>query len=63
MLPCTRSWVTSGFSGVPVGTQVAVLSVSSAGEPSISTRVAPTIHCAVTQGPPAFGGSAQPATV
>jgi hypothetical protein len=50
--------------GVPVGTQVAWLSMSSSGVPLEVTRVALLTHCAETQGPLATfgGGSRQPAT-
>jgi hypothetical protein len=33
------------------------------GCPPDVTRVVPTVHCAVTHGPPAFDGSGQPAIV
>jgi len=57
----TRNCVTVGMRGVPVGAQIAWLSISSTGIPFDKTRVAPLTHCAVTQGPPAGGGNVQPA--
>src|SRR5262249_8904470 len=58
----TRGCTTIGVSGVPVGAHTATPLCTSTGAPPASTRVAPTIHCAVTHGPPAAGRSAQPAT-
>jgi hypothetical protein len=52
-----------GSSGVPVGTQVATPVNNSSGWPLEVTRVAPTVHCAVTQGPGEGGTNGQPATV
>lgn len=50
--------------GVPVGAQIAWLLWTINGWPFEVTRVVPTNHCAVTQGPFAAGGGgkAQPAT-
>jgi hypothetical protein len=48
-------------SGVPFGAQTAWLSNSRTGWPLLVTRVAPVIHCAVTQGvvtPPGAKGHA-----
>ena len=52
------------FKGVPVGTQIAWLSISNTGTPPDETRSAEVIHIAVTHGPLAAGGggNAQPAT-
>jgi hypothetical protein len=61
-MPMTRVWVPLITRGVPVGKQVAWLSISRIGAPSEVTRVAKLMNCAVTQGPPAGGGSVQPAT-
>jgi hypothetical protein len=61
-MPVTRVWVPLIKRGVPVGTQVAWLSISKTGAPSEVTRVAKLINCAVTQGPPATGGRVHPAT-
>jgi hypothetical protein len=63
-VPMTRVCAATGISGVAVGAQIACPVISSTGCPFANTRVAPTIHCAVTQGPFAAGGgeSAQPAT-
>jgi hypothetical protein len=60
----TFVWVANIKRGVPVGAQIDWLSNSRSGCPFEKTRVAPTNHCAVTQGPlPAMGGGmAQPAT-
>ena len=50
------------MSGVPVGVQVAVPVMITTGCPPAVTRVAPTVHCAVTHGPLPLGGvNAQPA--
>jgi len=59
-----RVCVTVMSNGVPVGAQIAWLSMSSSGTPFEVTRVALLTHCAVTQGPLATfgGGSRQPAT-
>ncbi len=53
------------FTGVPLGMQVAWLSWSNTGWPPTSTRVAPVIHWAVTQGKglPAGVVNGQPATM
>jgi len=49
--------VTVTIIGVPVGAQMEVLDCSSTGCPPANTRVAPTSHWPVTQGPlPAVGG-------
>jgi hypothetical protein len=59
-----RVCATTGTSGVPVGTHMAIPVMMSSGWPSEVTRTAPTAQCAVTQGPlPAGGGGmAHPAT-
>jgi len=49
-------------SGTPVGVHVAEPVEITSGCPFDVTRVVPTVHCAVTHGPPEFGGSGQPAT-
>src|SRR5208283_3705956 len=59
----TRVCATIGSSGVPVGAQIAWPVSSSSGRPLEVTRVAPTVHCAVTHGPGAGGTNGQPATV
>ena len=63
-MPLTRVWTVLISNGVPVGRQVAWLSISRTGAPSETTRVAKLRNCAVTQGPfPAGGGGkVQPAT-
>jgi len=61
-MPVTRVWAPLIKRGVPVGTQVAWLSISKIGAPSEVTRVAKLMNCAVTQGPPARGDKAHPAT-
>jgi hypothetical protein len=63
-MPMTRTWVTDGMRGVPVGAQIAWLSISKTGCPIASTRVAEVMNCAATHGPLAAGGggNAQPAT-
>jgi len=61
-MPVTRVWAPLIKRGVPVGTQVAWLSISKTGAPSEVTRVAKLMNCAVTQGPPARGDKAHPAT-
>jgi len=50
--------------GVPVGAQIAWLSISNNGWPFENTRVAQVTNCAVTHGPFAAGGggNAHPAT-
>src|SRR5688500_12529513 len=50
--------------GVPVGAQTAWLLCTRRGCPFETTRVVPTSHCAVTQGPLAAGGggNVHPAT-
>lgn len=54
---------TMGISGVPVGTHTARPVMIATGCPIEVTRIAPTTHSAVTQGPlPAGGMKAQPAT-
>ena len=52
------------INGVPVGAQMAWLSINSTGTPSTKTRVALSTNCAMMQGPFAAGGGgkAQPAT-
>src|SRR5208283_526316 len=58
-----RVWASTGTRGVPVGTQVASPVMITTGWPIEVTRTAPTVHCAVTQGPlPAGGANAHPAT-
>jgi hypothetical protein len=57
----TRAWVATMNNGVPVGAQTAWLSSSSSGCALEVTRVAAVTNCALTQGPPAFDGSVQPA--
>src|SRR5262252_1854621 len=59
----TLGCVTATISGVPVGTQMAWLSINSTGMPFDKTRVDPMTNCAVTHGPFAAigGGSGQPA--
>jgi hypothetical protein len=52
--------VTTTFSPVPVGVQVAWLSFSSTKVPLDLTLVDALIHMAVAQGPPACGLSEQP---
>jgi hypothetical protein len=47
---------------VPVGAQIAWLSINKSGTPLLETRVADVTYCAVTQGPPLGGGNVQPAT-
>src|SRR4029077_10582333 len=59
----TRNCVSTMFTPVPFGTQIAWLSCSNTGKPPESTRVAAVIHWAVTHGigvTPATNG--QPAT-
>jgi hypothetical protein len=47
-----------------VGTHVATLDCSKTGMPPAKIRVAPTSHCAVTQGPlPPVGTNGQPVTI
>jgi hypothetical protein len=59
----TRVCVTITFKGVPVGAQIATLACVNTGCPLARTRVAATIHCAVTHGPfPPGGTNGQPAT-
>jgi len=55
-IPVTRVCVAKINSGVPVGAQIAWLLNTTSGCPFDSTRVDPTIHCAVRQGPLAAGG-------
>ena len=61
--PNTLGCVTATINGVPVGTQIAWLSISNTGMPFDRTRTDPVTNCAVMQGPLATmgGGSAQPA--
>jgi hypothetical protein len=49
-------------SGVPVGRQVAMLSISTSGWPFEVTRTAAVVHCAVAQGgaPELIAGNVQP---
>ena len=60
----TRVWVTVVTSGVPVGAQMAWLSMRSTGWPPASTLVDAVTYWAVTHGPFAVGGggNVQPAT-
>lgn len=58
----TRNCADIGISGVPVGAQIAWPLCTSKGCPLERTLVVPVIHCAVTHGPLAAGGSAHPAT-
>jgi hypothetical protein len=53
------------INGVPVGAQMAWLSISNTGRPFTRTRVAEVTNCAVTHGPLAAdgGGNAHPATI
>lgn len=60
---CARGWVTTTVSGTPVGTQVAAPPWTTSGWPFEVTRTVPVDQNAVVQGPPAFGGNGQPATV
>ena len=51
------------MSGVPVGAQVLMLSISTTGAPPAKTRVAAAVYVPVTQGPlPPGGTKPQPAT-
>src|SRR5690348_17587458 len=59
----TRSWAAATISGTPVGTQVAVPPWSTSGCPRVVTRTVPVVQVAAVHGPPALGGSGQPATV
>src|SRR5688500_13827498 len=52
----TRGCTATGISGVPVGAQTAKPVWMARGWPIAITRIAPTIHCPVTQGPPETGG-------
>src|SRR3954462_2727304 len=60
----TRICAATTISGVPVGTQMAWLSINRTGWPLERMRVEPVIHWAVTHGPFAImgGGNKQPAT-
>ncbi|ANH80392.1 hypothetical protein A8C56_04805 [Niabella ginsenosidivorans] len=48
--PITRVWVLTIIKGVPFGTDIAWLSINNTGMPLQRIRVAPVVHCAVTQG-------------
>ena len=60
-VPMARSCTVELRSGVAVGRQVAWLSIKSKGPRLHWIRVAKLTNCAVTQGPPAGGGSVHPA--
>jgi hypothetical protein len=55
-VPVTLNWVKTIMRGVPVGTQMAWLSIKSSGVPFDTTRVALLTNWAVTQGPFPVGG-------
>jgi hypothetical protein len=59
-VPIARCCTTVMRSGVPVGMQVAWLSISKTGPRLDLIRVAKVRNCAVTQGPPAAGASVHP---
>ena len=62
-IPMTRICATTGISGVPLGAQIAWLSISTNGCPLLVTRVAAMIHWAVMHGTgPPLRLNGQPAT-
>jgi hypothetical protein len=57
----TRGCALTGNIGVPVGTQVELLTIVATGTPPASTRAAPTMNWPLTQGGVEVLASEQPA--